>query len=146
MKNENLNVETILSRHDSIRDKGLEIPAERLQYAKVKLDTGTLVNPTLNLSSLASVSKIADKARILTAISSNNIASMVEISDFFFRTSGIYSRLCKYLAYLYRYDWYVTPYTSNSNTEELNKKNQNKMLVDFDAVLKTLDKFEAKKF
>lgn len=146
MKNENLNVETILSRHDSIRDKGLEIPAERLQYAKVKLDTGTLVNPTLNLSSLASINKLADKAKILTAISTNNIASMIETSDFFFRTSGIYSRLCKYLAYLYRYDWYVTPYVSNSNTEELNKKNQSKMLVDFDAVLRTLDKFEPKKF
>ena len=29
---------------------------------------------------------------------------MREISNFYFETSGIYSRLCKYMAYMYRYD------------------------------------------
>lgn len=35
---------------------------------------------------------------------------MREISNFFYRTSGIYSRLCRYMAYLYKYDWFITPY------------------------------------
>ena len=32
-----------------------------------------------------------------------------EVSNYFFRKSGIYQRLCRYLAYLYRFDWIITP-------------------------------------
>jgi len=35
---------------------------------------------------------------------------MIDISNFFYKTSGIYSRLCRYMAYLYKYDWFITPY------------------------------------
>jgi len=35
---------------------------------------------------------------------------MIEISNFFYRTSGIYARLCRYMAYLYKYDWFITPF------------------------------------
>ena len=35
---------------------------------------------------------------------------MRNISNFFYKTSGIYARLCRYMAYLYRYDWFITPY------------------------------------
>jgi hypothetical protein len=38
---------------------------------------------------------------------------MQDISNFFYRVSGIYERLCKYVAYLYRYDWFITPYINN---------------------------------
>ena len=43
------------------------------------------------------------------AIQSNNLEEMRAISNYFFTVSGIYSRLCRYMAYLYRYDWFVTP-------------------------------------
>ena len=42
-----------------------------------------------------------------------DIPTMRDISNFFYRTSGIYSRLCRYMAYLYKYDWFITPYYSN---------------------------------
>ena len=31
------------------------------------------------------------------------------ISNYFYKTSGIYQRICNYFATMYRYDWYVVP-------------------------------------
>ena len=53
---------------------------------------------------------MGDKENVLRAINSGDIPLMREISNFFYRTSGIYSRLCRYMAYLYKYDWFITPY------------------------------------
>lgn len=47
--------------------------------------------------------------------------------------SGIYERLCRYFAYLYRYDWYVVPYVDDSSVKD------EKILKDFSAVLSYLD-------
>lgn len=42
-----------------------------------------------------------------------------KISQFYYESSGIYQRLCKYMAFLYRYDWFITPYKiSNSVKSE----------------------------
>ena len=60
-------------------------------------------------------SRLADKKEVLRAIHDNDEETMREISDYFYKTSGIYSRLCRYMASLYRYDWIVTPYV-NSDT------------------------------
>lgn len=67
---------------------------------------------------------------------------MREISNFFYKTSGIYSRLCRYAAYLYRYDWIVTPYI-NQDSKTVSKE---KVLTGFDKILRYLDKFRVKKF
>ena len=44
------------------------------------------------------------------AIDTNNVPELRRISEYFFTRSGIYSRLCRYMAYLYRYDWFITPH------------------------------------
>lgn len=44
-----------------------------------------------------------------SALSSNDISKLRSYSRLFFDTSGIYMRLCRYMAYMYRYDWYLTP-------------------------------------
>jgi hypothetical protein len=44
------------------------------------------------------------RTRLERAIQNNNLQEMREISNYFFIISGIYSRLCRYMAYLYRYD------------------------------------------
>jgi len=46
----------------------------------------------------------------MKAINDGNVTEMRNISNFFYKTSGIYSRLCRYMAYLYKYDWFITPY------------------------------------
>ena len=45
-----------------------------------------------------------DRDKIEKAIADNDIKTLRQVSDYFFRTSGIYSRLCRYMAYLYKYD------------------------------------------
>ena len=45
-----------------------------------------------------------DKDAIERAIHQRDIKEMRRISNYYFETSGIYSRLCRYMAYLYRYD------------------------------------------
>ena len=75
---------------------------------------------------------------------------MREISNFFYRTSGIYARLCRYMAYLYKYDWFITPYINGGlgivSDSNLTKDNKDKILKNFFKALKFLDDFEVKKF
>ena len=83
-----------------------------LDFSKVKVGLKTLEDAVLtNSGDLKKVnSKCANKEAVLKAIDSYDYPLMREISDFFYKTNGIYSRLCKYAANLYRYDWMVTPY------------------------------------
>ena len=64
---------------------------------------------------------------------------MREISDFFYKISGIYARIIRYMAFMYRYDQMVTPYV---NEESIKKE---KMLKGFQQCLNTLDNFQVKK-
>jgi hypothetical protein len=64
---------------------------------------------------------------------------MYQISNYFFKISGIYSRLCRYLAYLYRYDWMVTPYFDKDVVDK------EKLLSKFFKVLSFLDNSKIKK-
>jgi len=60
---------------------------------------------------------------------------MRDISNYFYKISGIYQRLCRYMAYMYRYDWLVTPYYDTDLVKP------NKILDGFNKVLTYLDKF-----
>ena len=64
---------------------------------------------------------------------------MREISDFFYKTSGIYARIIRYMAFMYRYDQMITPYTKD---ESIKKE---KLLKGFQQSLDTLDNFQVKK-
>ena len=94
----------------------------------------------VNISPLKKLdSRLADKATIQKAIKDGNVKLQREISNFFFKISGIYQRLCRHLANLYRYDWQVTPYY-------FEKTNVDKLTKAFYEVLATLDNFGVKKF
>ena len=43
------------------------------------------------------------------AIENQDVFALRELSNYWFVKSGIYARLCRYMAYLYRYDWFVVP-------------------------------------
>ncbi len=87
-----------------------------------------------------------------------DIEKMRDISNFFYRTSGIYSRLCRYMAYLYKYDWFVTPYINGCdgliienpemglNTNNIALKQRKKQFNNFFQVLNYFENFEIKKF
>ena len=112
-----------------------------IDFSKIKIGTQTLDDAIVKLGDLRKINpKLADKKNVLDAIHTNDYITMREISNFFYKTSGIYSRLCRYMAYLYRYDWMVTPYI---NTDKINDE---KVLNTFHKVLLYLDDFKIKKF
>ena len=112
-----------------------------VDFSKIKVGIKTLNDAIINLGDYKRVNPtLGDKQEVLQAINTCNYNKMREISNFFYKTSGIYSRLCRYMAYLYRYDWLVTPYI-NSNTV-----NSDKIVDSFHKVLYFLDNFQVKKF
>ena len=142
-------------RQKEIREKGFSITPKRengdesytpttrnFDFNKVKVGLKTLEDAIItNAGDLKRVNcTYADKVEVLKAINNLDYPLMREISDFFFRTNGIYQRLCKYMAQLYCYDWMVTPYINEE------KANNDKVLSKFTEVLNLLDGFNAKAF
>ena len=80
------------------------------------------------------------KERIQQAIAKGDVEFMREASEFYFKISGIYSRLCKHLANFYRYDWFITPYTPS------NKITPEKIIEGFDKNSSYLDAFGVKEY
>ena len=122
-----------------------------VDFNKIKVGIKNLDDAVVD-SPLKKVNKnFADKDFILKALDRADVFTLKEISKFYYRTSGIYKRLCKYMAFLYRYDWYIVPYISGGDTypaeekkEDINAKQVNKILDSFFKVLWYLDNFKAK--
>lgn len=112
-----------------------------VDFSKIKVGIKTLDDAVLTLGDYKKINpRLADKEEVLRAIHNADYETMREISNFFYKSSGIYNRLCRYMAYLYRYDWMVTPYIVSENL-----KNE-KVLEVFDKALRYLDNFEVKRF
>ena len=113
-----------------------------IDFSKIKVGIKTLEDAVLNIGDYRRIDpRLGDKHFIMKAIADNDLRTMREVSNFFYRISGIYQRLCRYLAYMYRYDWFVTPYINSDD-----KKVSEKALDNFYKVLNYLDNFEVKKF
>lgn len=125
----------------SIVEDDYSIPHNTVDFSKIKIGVKSLENAVLDDDSYRRLNpKLGDKTEVLRAIMNGDYDAMRDISNFFYKTSGIYSRLCRYMAYLYRYDWYITPYiNSDKITDE-------KILDGFNKALTYLDNFEVKKF
>ena len=103
-------------------DESSNILSEPLDFSKIKVGLKTLDDAVFSLGDLKKAnSRLADKKHVLTSITNYNLEDMREISNFFMRTSGIYSRLIKYMSNLYRYDWMITPYI-NDNSGSVNPR------------------------
>ena len=122
-----------------------------VDYSKIKVGVKTLEDAVITTPLKKVKPNFSDKEFILKAITSNDIATMRDISNFYYRASGIYGRLCNYMARLYRYDWYIVPYISGGDTYpsdsekgDIDSKNVNRILDNFFKVLRYLDNFKAK--
>lgn len=62
------------------------------------------------------ISRLASKEDVANALQSRDLRRLRQISYTFFNHSGIYNRLCRYMASLYRFDWYVTPVFDSLST------------------------------
>ena len=122
--------------------------SRNLEFQKAKLGKQVLEDLIAELGSYKKTnSSYADKQFVLDAINAYDFNTMREISNFFFESSGIYKRLCRYMAYLYRYDWIVTPYINESSKEdsEKNSKIIDATLNDFHKILRFFDLSELKR-
>lgn len=128
-------------RQEEIKAKGFTLSESSsagapLDFSKIRVGIKTLedaiveTNPYKQISS--ATSKYADKAFIKKALANKDYESLRRISNFFFDSSGIYSHACKYLASLYRYDWYIVPYSDDA-------ANENKVLKEFSSLLRFFD-------
>lgn len=109
-------------------------------YAKIKVGLKSLEDAVLNLGSYKKLNPNMTKEMIQRAMASGNGELMREASDFYFRMSGIYYRLCKHFSTFYRYDWFITPHkTGNKITPE-------KIIEGFNRVSYALNDFGVKRF
>ena len=132
-----------MSFTDSTSDSEAQNGFVPVDFSKIKVGAKTLEDAILDLGNYQKVDKrLARREAILKSLYDNDYAEMREISKFYFETSGIYSRLCKYMAYMYRYDWMVTPYV---NDEVASDKDKDTALADFYKILLYLDNSELKK-
>jgi len=136
----------LINRREEIKRKGfgmgLEDTRAQIQdFSKIKVGIKSLNDAVYNLGELKKVSpRLTDKQAVLNAMYNGDIVAMREISNFFYKISGIYQRMCRYMASLYMYDWMITPYVNKNNLKE------DKILEGFDKALMYFDNFGAKKF
>lgn len=90
-----------------------------LDFNKMKIGSKTFRDDvTLTLESLKKPERKFSKERVRRAIETGNLKELRQISNYFFNTSGIYSRLCRYMAFLYRYDWFVIPVVTDNKVKQ----------------------------
>lgn len=111
-----------------------------LDYNKIKVGTKVLDDAVISLGSHKGINRqYSNKAFIMKALYEKNLPVLRDISNYFYRTSGIYSRVCNYFAYLYRYDWYVVPEIKDKKLKE------ERVLEEFESILDYLDNSHIKR-
>ena len=139
IEKQNFNIRNLkVDTNPQILSTGYQPPS--IDFNKLKVGTKTVDDAIFQLSSLKKTNpRLADKETVLRAINNYDVPLMREISEFFYRISGIYSRMIRYMAFMYRYDWMITPYINDD------KIKTEKVLDGFHKSLKTLDNFKVKK-
>jgi hypothetical protein len=112
------------------------------EFRKIKVGVKNLDDAILNLGSYKTdlpKHLHISKGMIYKALAENDLVELRRISNHYYNLSGIYSRICNYLAFLYRYDWYVAPEIYDDSIKE------DKVLKDFSKMLNYLDNSYLKK-
>jgi len=110
-----------------------------IDFSKIKIGAKTLEDAVIDIGILKKINpRLANKENVLRAIYNYDLVQMREISEFFYKSSGIYSRILRYMAFMYRYDWYITPYVNDD------KVKKEKILEGFGKSLRLLDNFHVK--
>lgn len=74
---------------------------------------------------------IINKDTIMRALEERDAKFLRNLSVYFYSVSGIYSRLCSYLAGLLTYDWYLYPYLLDSDFDKENAKIKTREALSF---------------
>lgn len=112
------------------------------EFKKIKVGVKNLEDAILDLGSLKRMglrAPFGDKRILYQAIMNNDYLTLREFSRFFYKTSGIYQKLCQYVSFMYRYDWYIVPEIFDDTVKD------EKILKDFSKMLNFLDNSYIKK-
>lgn len=112
-----------------------------LDFNRIKVGVKMLDDAVLNLGSYRYCLHNHDyvnKSTVYRAIMDNDVEALRNISNFFYNLSGIYKKACEYIAFMYRYDWYVVPEIYDESVK------QEKVLKDFTRILNFLDESDIK--
>ena len=134
----------------AIKAKGFKIAAQKsqdyynphtpLEFQNIRINTKQIEDAVLQLGSYKRANpRLGDREEVVKAIADRDLPKLREISNFFYCTSGIYQRILRYMAFMYRYDWFVTPYLEDEKTKK------EKLLDGFHKCLYDLDNFGVKK-
>ena len=117
------------------------MPQQHTDYSRISIGSKKVEDPTLELGNYKRANKqFGDKEYVLKAIRACDKPLMRDISQFYYRISGIYNRLCRYMAYMYKYDWMVTPYVNSDAVKD-------KEVIDgFHKTISYLENFSVKQF
>ena len=99
--------------------------SSNLEFGHIKVGKKVLNDAALDLSTLKQANKnYNNKANVLKALANKDIQTLRKISNYFYRTSGIYFRTCNYFAQMYRYDWYIVDeiYDESADLKKVNKE------------------------
>jgi hypothetical protein len=146
-----VNLDSEKRPQDLIHQKGFDIynsgymnhaTSSMNEFRKIKVGVKNLDDAILNLGSYKTdlpKHLHISKGMIYKALAENDLVELRRISNHYYNLSGIYSRICNYLAFLYRYDWYVAPEIYDDSIKE------DKVLKDFSKMLNYLDNSYLKK-
>lgn len=120
-----------------IKDRQQEIHDKGFSFGKINIGVKTLEDAQIDIDEYKKYKKERhyNKIDIFRIMADKNIRAAKEASDYFYRTNGIYQRLCNYYATMYRWDWYVVP--SSSDQEVFSSEAKSKKMTK--AWLQTLD-------
>ena len=126
----------IIYKRNRSRDKYEEFSSSDLKYAYRTRETTDASSPAIG-DYRAMGRTIFTKRIVVKALEERDIEKIRHISRHFFGVSGIYSRACRYMAYLPTYDYTVTPNITKYNSKE-------RLMEDFMRALKFIDSLNLK--
>ena len=114
-------------------------------YSKIKVGVKALEDAKINLGAYTKSTvprNYTNKGLVIQAMANRDYETLREISNHFYRISGIYRRICDYVATMYRYDWYVFLEAIGMDEKDLD---ESKAIKEFVKLLNFLDNSHIKK-
>ena len=133
--------EPVIKTQEDIHAKGFDISnGPATDYNKIKIGVKTVQDAVLELGSYRYGKKeFVNKAQVMKALAEKDVRSLRAISNYFYRTDGIYQKVVNYFATMYRFDWYIVPDILDDSIKE------DKVLKEFIKILDYLDNSYIKK-
>lgn len=135
------------TRSEKIHNKGFDMYSFSpgpIEYKKIKIGTKTLEDAALDLGEYSRLKTMSQRAQlckgdVLRALADKDYNALRAISNLFYDINGVYQRACDYVAFLYRYDWYIASQVLDESVKP------EKVLKDYAKILNFFDNSYIKK-